>query len=128
MGKQVNITKPEQYIATAIAGNDATTGNWDYYSDTYSPWWIDNGDYNDGGHKGSNSIKNPTYAVVEISKDSIHIIVYQVTGNKATETINGVNFTYAKDFSEEVSAGMSRTIIYERTINKSDRSARPTGN
>lgn len=37
-GKQVNITKPEQYIATAIAGNDATVGNWDYYSDSFSPW------------------------------------------------------------------------------------------
>lgn len=37
-GKQKNITKKEWYISTAVAGNDSTSGNWDYYSDSFSPW------------------------------------------------------------------------------------------
>ena len=126
-GKQKNITKKEWYIATAVAGNDSTTGNWDYYSDSFSPWWYDNGDYNTDGYKGSNSITSPTYATIEISKDSIKFTIYQVEGSKTVEDINGNKFTYAKPFDEEVSAGMSRKIIYERTINKSDRATRPTG-
>lgn len=126
-GKQKNITKKEWYIATAVAGNDSTTGNWDYYSDSFSPWWYDNGDYNTDGYKGSNSITSPTYQVLEITKDTIHFVIYQVEGSKTVEDINGNKFTYAKPFDEEVSAGMSRKIIYERTINKSDRATRPTG-
>lgn len=126
-GKQKNITKKEWYISTAVAGNDSTSGNWDYYSDSFSPWWYDNGDYNEGNYKGSNSIASPTYATIEISKDSIKFTIYQVEGSKTVEDINGNKFTYAKPFDEEVSAGMSRKIIYERTINKSDRATRPTG-
>ena len=126
-GKQKNITKKEWYIATAIPGNDSTEGNWDYYSDSYSPWWYDNGDYNTDGYKGSNSVTSPTYQILEISKDTLRFVIYQVEGSKAVEDINGNKFTYAKPFSPEVSAGMSRKIIYERVINKSDRSARPTG-
>ena len=126
-GKQKNITKKEWYIATAVAGNDSTEGNWDYYSDSFSPWWYGNGDYNDGGYRGSNSITSPTYQVLEITKDTLKFTISQVEGTKAVEDINGNQFTYAKPFSPDVSAGMSRKIIYERVINKSDRSARPTG-
>ena len=52
---------------------------------------------------------------------------YDPDTTKTVEDINGDKFTYAKPFDEEVSAGMSRKIIYERTINKSDRATRPTG-
>ena len=38
LGKQKNITKREWYIASAVAGNDSTETNWDYYSDSFSPW------------------------------------------------------------------------------------------
>ena len=48
-------------------------------------------------------------------------------GSKAVEDINGNKFTYAKEFDAEVSAGMTRKVIYERTINKTDRAPRPTG-
>ena len=65
--------------------------------------------------------------MLEITKDTIHFVIYQVEGSKTVEDINGNKFTYAKPFDEEVSAGMSRKIIYERTINKSDRTTRPTG-
>jgi hypothetical protein len=37
-GKQKNITKREWYIATAKEGNETSTGNWDYYNDSFSPW------------------------------------------------------------------------------------------
>ena len=127
LGKQKNITKREWYIASAVAGNDTTETNWDYYSDSFSPWWYDNGDYNTGHHKGSNSVASPTYSIIEITKDTIHFIIYQVEGSKAVEDINGNKFTYAKEFDAEVSAGMTRKVIYERTINKTDRAPRPTG-
>lgn len=126
-GKQKNITKKEWYIATAVAGTEGTETNWDYYSDSFSPWWYDNGDFNTGNYKGSNSVTSPTYAVIEIKKDTIKFTIYQVEGSKAVEDINGKKFTYAKPFSEEVSKGMTRKIIYERVINKSDRGQRPTG-
>ena len=64
---------------------------------------------------------------MEITKDTIHFIIYQVEGSKAVEDINGNKFTYAKEFDAEVSAGMTRKVIYERTINKTDRAPRPTG-
>lgn len=126
-GKQKNITKKEWYIATAVAGTEGTETNWDYYSDSFSPWWYDNGDFNTGKYKGSNSITSPTYAIVEITKDTIKFTIYQVEGTKAVEDINGNKFTYTKKFDATVSAGMTRKIIYERTINKSDRATRPTG-
>ena len=126
-GKQKNITKKEWYIATAVAGNDSTEGNWDYYSDSFSPWWYDNGDYNEGGHKGSNSVTSPTYQILEITKDTLKFTIYQVEGSKAVEDINGNKFTYAKPYSKEVGDGMTRTVIFERTINKADRAPRPTG-
>ena len=48
-------------------------------------------------------------------------------GSKAVEDINGNKFTYAKPYSKEVGDGMTRTVIFERTINKADRAPRPTG-
>lgn len=126
-GKQSNITKVEQYLNTAVPGSEESEGNFDYYASSFLPWWHDNGDYTPEKYVGANSVASPNYAIIEISKDSIHFIVYQVNGTKATENINGNNFTYAKEFDAEVSAGMSRTIIYERTIKLSDRADRPTG-
>ena len=34
------------------------------------------------GEVGANAVKNPTYAVIECTKDKLHVTVYQVTGNK----------------------------------------------
>ena len=42
------------------------------------------------GEVGANAVKNPTYAVIECTKERIHVIVYQVTGNKTSEEVNGV--------------------------------------
>ena len=46
---------------------------------------------------------------------------------KSTEQINGTNFTYAKEYDDEIKAAMTRTKLYEIEILATDRSPRPTG-
>lgn len=77
------------------------------------------------GQVGANAVKNPTYAVIECSKEKIHVIVYQVTGNKTSEEVNGTQMPVCPDF-EEVRDKMNRTVIYECEILQSDRVDRKT--
>ena len=72
------------------------------------------------GEVGANAVKNPTYAVIECTKERIHVIVYQVTGNKTSEEVNGTQMPVLPDF-EEVRNQMNRTVIYECEILASDR-------
>ena len=120
MGKQTNLTSVEQYSSTAVSGSESGSGNFDYYADSFLPWWHDNGDYSANGEVGANAVKNPSYAIIEVSKDKIHVVVYQVTGNKSSEEVNGVQMPTTPDFSV-VRNGMSRTVIYECNILASDR-------
>lgn len=119
MGKQTNLNKVDQYSTTAVAGTEGDA-QFDYYADSFLPWWHDNGDWSKNGEIGANSVKNPTYSIIEVNKDKIHVVVYQVTGNKGTEEVNGVNMPTSPDF-EVVRNGMSRTVIYECEILASDR-------
>ena len=77
------------------------------------------------GEVGANAVKNPTYAVIECTKERIHVIVYQVTGNKTSEEVNGTQMPVLPDF-EEVRNQMNRTVIYECEILASDRVDRTT--
>ena len=126
-GKQSILTKVEQYPSTAVAGLETGGTNFDYYSDSFLPWWHDNGNYSKNGELGASAVKLPNYAIIEINKDKIHVIVYQLNGMKSTEQINGTNFTYAKEYDDEIKAAMTRTKIYEIEILATDRSPRPTG-
>ena len=126
-GKQSILTKVEQYPSTAVAGLETGGTNFDYYSDSFLPWWHDNGNYSKNGELGASNVKLPNYAIIEINKDKIHVIVYQLNGMKSTEQINGTNFTYAKEYDDEIKAAMTRTKLYEIEILATDRSPRPTG-
>ena len=126
-GKQSNLTKVEQYPSTAVAGLETGGTNFDYYSDSFLPWWHDNGNYSKNGELGASNVKLPNYAIIEINKDKIHVIVYQLNGMKTTEQINGTNFVYAKEYDDEIKAAMTRTKLYEIEILATDRSPRPTG-
>ena len=77
------------------------------------------------GEVGANAVKNPTYAVIECTKERIHVIVYQVTWNKTAEEVNGTQMPVFSDF-EEVRNQMNRTVIYECEILQSDRADRKT--
>jgi hypothetical protein len=118
-GKQTNLNSITQYSSNAVAGVEGDT-NIDYYSDSFLPWWHDNGEWSVNGEKGANAVKNPTYGIIEVNKDKIHVTIYQVTGHKGSEEVNGVQMPTSPDF-EVVRNGMNRTKIYECEILASDR-------
>lgn len=120
-GKQSVLNNVKKHYAeSAVSGSESGSGNFDYYSDSFLPWWHDNGEYSTGGQKGANVVKNPNYAIIEASSKKLHVIVYQVTGNMSSEDVNGVKMPVAPDF-ESVKNSMNRTVIYECEILASDR-------
>ena len=77
------------------------------------------------GEVGANAVKNPTYAVIECTKERIHVIVYQVTGNKTSEEVNGTQMPVFPGGGGGGGEG-NRTVIYECEILQSDRADRTT--
>ena len=65
-----------------------------------------------------NTVKLPGYLTIEIDEASIKMKFYQIQGAKLNKTYNGKTYPYAPDIKD---LGMTRTLIDNFTINKSDR-------
>lgn len=101
-GKETTITK---YPEGATSGYDYNTNG----TSQGLAWWS----------KVSNSTKLPNYCTIKITKDSINIKSYQVTGAILSENINGTDYLYAPEVG---TTEITRNLIDDFTLNLSDRS------
>ena len=100
-GRETTITK---FPTEAVNG-------YDYNSNSSSeglPWW----------NKVANNRKVPNYCTIKITKDFINIKSYHVDGAKLMQNINGTEYEYAPEIR---TSEVTRTLIYDFTLNLSDR-------
>ena len=100
-GKETTITK---YPTEAVDGYDFNSNG----ASNGLAWWC----------KVANTVKKPNYCTIKITKDSITVKSWQITGAKATKIINGTEYEYSPALGE---TDVTRELIDEITINLSDR-------
>lgn len=101
-GKETTITK---YPTEAVDGYDFNCNG----ASNGLAWWC----------KIANTVKKPNYCTIKITKDSITVKSWQITGAKATKIINGTEYEYSPALGE---TEVTRELIDEITINLSERS------